>query len=463
MRKGGSKESGHLLSVPFTSPISTINSTGDKILVGTWDGYFYQVCLNRREVVRVPIEPSYPVRYIGVLRGDAARGSDWSAEAQTSYELILGGVYRARVRENSRTNSPLEPLEELEMSSDTHYQIVETRSSLASVCSAAEGDKSVDGEGSKSPLFLFSSTINSYFGFCGEGGRIEISLANFYIPDREFVILDCDFQNGHLLVVERSPERLDYYTLCSLQVLELPRSQKIGRKEDGEETDPAQVANLADLPPKYILNFPFKHPLLITPTVRADLTLSSSAERSNHRCDVHVYKYTYPTMFSMSDFKDERLSVFKSMHNLCDAKFWGRDSLVFVVSSHTIIGVYLAFFRENEFTTSTKANSTLCVKSPDRNITSISTSNHTYLVAVTEKNRIFLANRRGEIVFSVNHITPDKCNFRWVWPVHVLIMHDTGTVIFSTTNGLYYVKCDLLDKRKALRSPDLHFQIDLPS
>ncbi|OII70788.1 uncharacterized protein cubi_00933 [Cryptosporidium ubiquitum] len=448
---------GLLLNVPFTSPICTINSIDNKVLVGTWDGYFYQVCLSgEHDVVVVQIEPSYPIRYISALK-NADNNRELNTKAQISYELILGGVYKTKVRVKNRTNSPIIPLDELEVSPDAHYQIIETRSSLE----CFDFSNRVSGLKNKylrSPLFLFSSTINSYFGFNGEKGEIEISLGNFYIPDREFVILDYDFLNNHLLIVERSPERLDYYALCSLQIIELPRSQNNLVKE----IDPNEITNLTEIPPKYILNFPIKNPLLITSNIKSELTLSSSAEYNNFKDFNHIYKYLYSTMFKMSDFRKDRFNIFKSMYNLCDAKFWGCNSFVFLVSNHTIIGVDILFSKDNELITYTSIKNKFCIKSPDRNITSISTTNYNYMVALTEKNRVFLSNRNGEIVYSINNITPNKSNFKWVWPVHVFVMH-TGIVLFSTTKGLYYFYCDLLDKEKVSCVNDQSFTIDLPN
>ncbi|KAL3128937.1 hypothetical protein CHM_3g1240 [Cryptosporidium hominis] len=448
---------GLLLDVPFTSPICTINSIDNRILVGTWDGYFYQICLNKKDdVVTVQIEPSYPIRYISALK-DSNCEVDPHTGAQKSYELILGGTYRTKVRMKNRINSPITPLEELEISSDSHYQIIETRSSLEPFDSHTKGIE-FGNKYHKAPLFLFSSTINSYFGFNSEKGEIEILIGNFNLPDREFVILDYDFLNNHLLIVERSPERLDYYALCSLQILELPNSQNYLQ----EEIDSSNITNLAEIPPKYILNFPIKNPLFITSNIKSDLTLSSSAEYNNFKDSAHVYKYLYSTMFSISDFKKRPLNIFKSMYNLCDAKFWGFNSFIFLISNHTIIAIDVFFSKDNEFVTNTNTKCKFCIKSPDRNITSISTTNYNYLVALTEKNRIFLSNRNGEIVYSISNITPNKSNFRWVWPAHVFVTH-TGTIIFSTTKGLYYIHCDLLDKRKTQFTKNQSFIIDLPN
>ncbi|KAJ1609066.1 hypothetical protein OJ253_1693 [Cryptosporidium canis] len=452
MKEGS--ESGLLLEVPFTSPISTINSIGDWVLVGTWDGYFYQVSLDKKETVRILVQPSYPIRYISALR-DLRRSSDQSATGPIDYELILGGVYRSRVGTGALMNSPLVLMEELGVSSDTHYQIVETNSSLARFGSS-DGLTGLCGESLRTPLFLFTSAIISYFGFRGEDGGVDVSIRSFRVPDREFVVLDCDYLSSQLVVVERSPERLDYYALCSLQVLELP-----GPREDlvGEKYSTENI-NLADLPPKYLLNFPFRHPFLITSNIRSELMLSSSSEYKDYGEPAHIYKYLYPTMFSISDFDRRSSSPFKSMYNLCNAKFWGSCSLVFLVSNHTIIGVDLQFSKETESSTFTKAMSRFCIKSPDRNITSFSTSNPKYIVAVTEKNRVFLSNRKGEIVHSINRITPSKYSFRWVWPVHVSITR-TGTVLISTTRGLYYISCDLLNEKEAVCDSEKSFSIHI--
>lgn len=449
---------GLLLDLPLTSPICTINSIDDKVLVGTWDGYFYQICLSgEHKVLKVQIEPSYPIRYISALK-DASNVTDSNYEAQINYELILRGTCKTRVRVKNRINSPITPLDEFEISTDTHYQIIETRSNLECFdsCTKKNGSKNKHSEG---PLFLFSSTINSYFGFNNEKGEIQVSIGNFYIPDREFVILDYDFLNNHLLFVERSPERLDYYALCSLQIIELPYFQNNSLRE----TDQNEIPNLAEIPPKYILNFPMKSPLLITSSIKSDLTISSSTEyNDNFKSSTHIYKYLYSTMFSISDFKKDHFNIFKSMYNLCNAKFWGCNSLVFLVSNHTIIGIDLFFSKDNEFVTNTTIKNKFCIKSPDRNITSISTTNYNYMVALTEKNRVFLLNRNGEIVYSVNNITPKKFNFKWVWPVHLFVMH-TGIVVFSTTQGLYYIYCDLLNKKKILYPKNQSFIIDLPN
>ncbi|KAH8585006.1 uncharacterized protein ELE39_000957 [Cryptosporidium sp. chipmunk genotype I] len=453
----GDLKCGLLLDVPYTSPVCTINSVDDKVLVGTWDGYFHQICLSRKDdVVTVQIEPSYPIRYISALK-DANCSTEPNTGAQKSYELILGGTYRTRVRMKNRVSLPITPLDELEISSDAHYQIIETRSSLECSDSCTKETK-FENKYSRSPLFLFSSTINSYFGFNSEKGEIEMSIGNFFLPDKEFVILDYDFLNNHLLIVERSPERLDYYALCSLQILELPSSQNCLK----EEIIQNNIINLAEIPPKYILNFPIKNPLFITSTIKSELTLSSSAEYTNFKDFTHIYKYLYSTMFSISDFQKQSLNIFKSMYNLCDAKFWGCNSFVFLVSNHTIIAIDIFFSKDNEFVTYTSTKCKFCIKSPDRNITSISTTNYNYLVALTEKNRIFLSNRSGEIVYSISNVTPNKFNFRWVWPVHVFVMH-TGTVIFSTNKGLYYIHCDLLDEGKAQLTKNKSFMIDLPN
>ncbi|KAF7459141.1 WD40 repeat containing protein [Cryptosporidium felis] len=452
---------GLLLEIPYTSPISTISSYMNNVLVGTWDGNFFQVGINDKEnAFKMPIDPSYPIRYI---RGVKRENSSVSHEGfSTDFELLLGGSYKTRLSLDGGPNTPLVPVEELSFSPDTHHQVIETRSSLAIVKSASdlghEGEEPEPSGSGITPLFLFSSTINSYLGFQNENGDFQINTGNFYIPDREFVILDYDHLSNQLLAVDRSPDRLDYFSLCSLLILEVPDFTKTLQKSSQDSGGVLQ--NLAEIPPKYLLNFPYRHPLFVTSKVISSLTLKSSSEYLNRTDQEKVYDYCYRTMFSISDFKKTSLSVFSSMANLSNSKFWGRNFLTILISNHTIIGVEIYYSRKNKHSTKTFSYNRFYIKSPDRNIAAYSTCNHNYLVALTEKNRIFLSNRRGEIVFSINNIVPKKFNFRWVWPVHILVMH-TGNIVFSTINGIYHVYCYLLEEKETLQRDGQSYSIQI--
>ncbi|KAH7649168.1 hypothetical protein FG379_001525 [Cryptosporidium bovis] len=475
-----------ILEIPYQNPVSSINYSENTLYVGTYNGFIYKLELNRKDKFarsEFIVKPPCPIRYINItskkneLKESKQIYSDYSSkfsvsdnkneklERQNEAELLLGALFKSNISSFKEPNSSLVPLvEDFPITSDVHCQITEVRSNIFEgnsnrqikninnkndfTCDKAQEELKFrkDHSNNSIPLFLISTVINSYLGFGFSEGietnqGIVLKPCNYFIPDKELVLLDYDYIFNQLLIVERSPERLDYYNLCSLQIIDLNSSDFgiEGRKAD----------SLLNKPLKFLLNFPNKPHFLVNRNIISELTFNSSIEYKRNNMDQVHYQYNYSTVFLMSSFNKKKLFKCKSIYNVSNAKFWNKNSIVVLISNHLIANILVSYLPTNsgnyynniDYITYSKNN--FIVKSPDNNYTAISTSNSKYLVTLTEKSRLLIYNNRGEIIYNICNIIPKKYQFKWVWPVNIFIS-ENGFVIFNAFNGIYCVKCDIL-------------------
>ncbi|KAH8741977.1 hypothetical protein FG386_002352 [Cryptosporidium ryanae] len=475
-----------ILKIPHQNPVSSINYSGNTLYVGTYNGFIYKLKLNGRdyfEKCEFLVNPPYPIRYINVTskENDSSlckkndncfnefsvleNNVNYEFKCKSEVELLLGASFKSKINSFKEQNSPIVPImDDFSISQEAHCQITEVRSNIF----VGEKNKSIRnyntkdnsdsvGELKKSelrkdnlneslPLFLISSVVNSYLGFsfkkeneiCEE---IALRPCNYFIPDKELVILDYDHVLNQLLIVERSPDRLDYYNLCSLQIFDL-NSTEFGIK--GGEISP-----LLNKPLKYLLNFPNKPHFLVNRNIISELTFNSSTEYKRTNNDKIQYKYNYSTVFLMSNFNKKKLLKYKSIYNVSNAKFWNQNSIIILISNHLIAKVSVSYITSNtgncinncDYITYSKNN--FIVKSPDNNYTAVSTSNSDYLVALTEKSRLIIYSKKGEIIYNIYNIIPQRYQFKWVWPVNIFVSK-SGHVVFNAFNGIYCVRCKIL-------------------
>ncbi|EEA05213.1 uncharacterized protein CMU_042870 [Cryptosporidium muris RN66] len=425
--------------IPLTSPPCTINTNGEIFIIGTWNGYIY--CKNINETNKqlslseksnnldpfIIIQPIYSIRHINIRNTEILN-------------ILLGSSSTTNFIVKTSEYTPVIPMN-INITDSQYFQHLELRSNIQygqvigdklSISSNIDESNDYNNE---IPSFIVCSISNSYLGI-DKVDKISIKWLNFNIPDREFILLDYDYKNKLVIAIERSPDRLHHSILCSLQVIHIP-DNIIQDNSEG-------IISILNLPPLFLLNFPIKPWCLLSSKLKSEISYNSSNQYKISYI-LPNYRYHYPTLFKLSNLTSNKSKLLDSRWNINDAKFWGYQSIVLVISNYMIVNFDITICISNSNNIHSFMNTRFVTKSPSRFITSTCTSHPLYLIILTETDNIVLLNRKGEIIKKVDINTPNKHHIRWVWPRHLMLL-ENGTIFFTSLYYAYSLYCAELDQ-----------------
>ncbi|KAL7066157.1 hypothetical protein ACR3K2_33960 [Cryptosporidium serpentis] len=427
--------------IPLTSPPCTINSNGEMFIIGTWNGCIYykninetnkQLSLNEEKSNNldsfITIQPIYSIRHINIKNTEILN-------------ILLGSSLTTNFIVKKSEYTPVIPMN-ISITDSQYFQHLELRSNVQ--YGQVIGDKlsilsNIDESNDYNyeiPSFIVCSISNSYLGI-DQMDKISIKWLNFNIPDREFILLDYDYKNKLIIAIERSPDRLHHSILCSLQVIHIPDDIINQNYSEG-------IISILSLPPLFLLNFPIKPWYLLSSKLKSEISYNSSNQYKINYI-LPNYRYHYPTLFKLSNLTSKKSKLLDSRWNINDAKFWGYQSIILVISNYIIANFDITICISNSNNVHSFMNTKFVTKSPSRFIISTCTSHSLYLIILTETDNIVLWNRKGEIIKKIDINTPNKHHIRWVWPRHLMLL-ENGIIFFTSLYYAYSLYCAELDQ-----------------